>query len=240
MHLKPPHVPPAVQLAQAGIQGPRVLPGKYTIRIEDNGKSVSTPLTVGLDQRVKWSVADRQAQFAAAMKVYALFNDESAVFGRIAALREQVATASKGRPAGDAVAHQLASFDGKLDALRKRIVATSEGGAITGEERLREHTDQLYGAILSWEGAPSAYQLQNIAGLQSELGEIDAELARLTQKELPALNQTLKARGVEPLAVPSATARDDEEFTGGGRLADRFDPDKPHAAVLPRNLRLWN
>ena len=33
--------------------------------------------------------------------------------------------------------------------MRKRIVATKEGGAITGEERLREHTDTLYGAIMS-------------------------------------------------------------------------------------------
>ena len=43
---------------------------------------------------------------------------------------------------------KLADFDGKLDGLRKQIVATTEGGAITGEERLREHTDQLYGAIM--------------------------------------------------------------------------------------------
>ena len=69
MHLKPPHVPPAVQLAQAGTQGPRALPGTYTVRLEKNGKTYETQLTVGLDRRVKWSLADRQAQFDAAMKV---------------------------------------------------------------------------------------------------------------------------------------------------------------------------
>lgn len=36
--------------------------------------------------------------------------------------------------------------------MRKRIVATTEGGAIAGEERLREPTNPLYGAILSYEG----------------------------------------------------------------------------------------
>ncbi len=45
---------------------------------------------------------------------------------------------------------------------RKKIVATKEGGAITGEERLREHADSLYGAILSWEGRPARYQLERI------------------------------------------------------------------------------
>ena len=42
-----------------------------------------------------------------------------------------------------------AQLNAKADALRKQIVATKEGGAITGEERLREHTDDVYGAITS-------------------------------------------------------------------------------------------
>src|SRR5262249_18698661 len=107
MHLKPPHVPPAVQLAQAGTQGPRALPGTYTVRLEKNGKPYDTQFTVGLDRRVKWTVADRKAQFDAAMKVHELFNDESILFARIVGLREQVAEAGKDRPATDAVHHKL-------------------------------------------------------------------------------------------------------------------------------------
>src|SRR5882757_969060 len=72
MHLRPPHVPPAVQLAEAGTQGPRALPGTYTVRLQKNGKSYATQITVGLDQRVRWSLADRQKQYDAAMKVHEL------------------------------------------------------------------------------------------------------------------------------------------------------------------------
>ena len=54
--------------------------------------------------------------------------------------------------------------------MRKKIVATTEGGAITGEERLREHTDQLYGAILSYEGKPGAYQMAYIDTLKLVAG----------------------------------------------------------------------
>jgi hypothetical protein len=32
---------------------------------------------------------------------------------------------------------------GKLDAIKRKIVATKEGGAITGEERIREHLDEF-------------------------------------------------------------------------------------------------
>lgn len=243
MHLRAPHVPPAAQLAQAGTQGPRVPPGVYTIRMEKSGRVYETQITVGLDSRVKWTVADRKAQYEAAMKVYEIFNDESALFARIVALRGEIAAASKNRPAGDATRARLAEFDAKLDALRKKIVATKEGGAITGEERLREHTDQLYGAITSWDGPPSAYQIDNTAALRAQLVQIDADFSRLTKSELPPLNTLLHDQGGEPLVVPPLTAFEDDDDAsgvGGTASAARSDPDAMGTRELPRNLRLWN
>jgi photosystem II stability/assembly factor-like uncharacterized protein len=243
MHRQAPHVPPAVQLAFAGTQGPRVPPGTYTVRMLKNGKTYDTLLTVGLDRRVKWTVADRQAQYDAAMKVYTLFNGESTLFARIAGLREQVAAANKARPATDPLQKKLSAFDGELDALRKRIVATTEGGAITGEERLREHTDQLYGAINSWDGPPAHYQLDNIAALRGELGDISASFDKLTSSQLPALNKALSGSGAQPLAVPAPAAFDDDDGPGhgsGGMVAGRRDPDAAGEVLLPKNLRLWN
>jgi photosystem II stability/assembly factor-like uncharacterized protein len=242
MHRKAPHVPPAVQVAQAGTQGPRVPPGNYTIRMEKAGKTYDFPLTVGLDRRVQWTPADRQAQYAAAMKVYTLFNDESLLFARIAGLRQQVADANKGRAASDPLQHKLADFDGKLDALRKRIVATTEGGAITGEERLREHTDQLYGAITSWDGPPSSYQLANIEALRGELNDVSSSFDQITASQLPELNKSLDGSGGHPLTVPPLTAfeDDDEPGHGGGTLVGaRHDADAGEVE-LPRHLRLWN
>src|SRR5438876_613347 len=203
----------AVQLAFAGTQGPRVPPGTYGIRMVRGDKTYDTQLTVGLDRRVKWTVADRKAQYGAAMKVYTLFNDESALFARISGLRAQVAEAGKGGTEKDPLHNKLADFDGKLDELRRRIVATKEGGAITGEERLREHTDQLYGALLSWEGPPSAYQIDNIAAMRAELSDIDAGFAALTARELPALNSVLQKEGLKTLAVPTPGA---DEHRGAG------------------------
>jgi photosystem II stability/assembly factor-like uncharacterized protein len=241
MHLRPPHVPPAVQLAQAGTQGPRALPGIYTVRLQKNGKNYETHITVGLDQRVQWSLADRQTQYDAAMKVHELFNDESVLFQQIAGLREQLAEANKDRPAKDAVRGKLSALDGKLDGLRKQIVATTEGGAITGEERLREHTDQLYGAITSWDGPPSSYQIDNTAALRNQLNEITGEFTRVTTAELPAINKALQGKGGHALTVPPPTAFDDDEHGAGGLSAGgRLDPDARLGTDLPRNLRLWN
>jgi hypothetical protein len=242
MHLPAPHVPPAVQVAFAATQGPRVVPGTYTIRIEDNGKSYDTRIDVGLDRRVTWSVADRKAQYEAAMKVYTLFNDETQFFAQVVGLRQQVAAANKGRAEKDPLHKKLADFDQKLDKIRKEIVATTEGGAITGEERLREHTDQLYGAITSWDGPPARYQLDNIAALRGELDDISTKFEQLTIKELPGINRALSGSGGHALEVPPATAfeLDDAPGNGGGGVAGgRQDADSRGSLELPKDLRLW-
>ena len=96
MREKPPRVPPAVQIAGAGTQGPRVLPGTYTVRMTKAGKVSETKLTVGLDRRAKFNEADRKAQYDAAMKVHALFGDESALMDRILFLRGAVAKSMVG------------------------------------------------------------------------------------------------------------------------------------------------
>jgi hypothetical protein len=242
MHRPAPHVPPAAQLAEAGTEGPRVPPGTYTIRMQKGGKTYETRLDIGLDARVAWSLADRRAQYAAAMQVRDLFNDEYALYGQIAALRDALAAAAGARPATDPVAARLAAFDAQVDAVRREIVATREGGAITGEERLREHTDQLYGAIQSWDGPPSAYQLANAAALRQQLTAIGGEFSQLTTHELPALNGFLHGKGLPPIALPPPTAVDDDADRGGGAPASAHgaDRDAEFSVDLPRRLRLWH
>jgi hypothetical protein len=204
MRAKPPRVPPAAQIAGAGIRGPRLVPGDYTVRLTKAGNVYDTKLTIALDRRAKFSSAERKAQFDAAMRVHALFGDESTLMDRIIALRKALTASGAALPEGDPLRKQLSDFDGKVDAVRKKIVATTEGGAITGEERLREHTDQLYGAILSYEGKPSAYQITYIDTLKRELDEVTKQFDQLLTQDLPPLNDSLKSKGQPPLSSPPA------------------------------------
>ncbi|HEX2654685.1 MAG TPA: hypothetical protein VHN11_13660, partial [Xanthobacteraceae bacterium] len=220
MRAKPPRVPPAAQIAAAGIRGPRLVPGDYTVRLTKAGKVYDTKLTVGLDRRAKFSAADRKAQFDAAMRVVALFGDESALMDRIIGLRQGLAQTGAAIAEGDPLRKQISDFDGKVDAVRKKIVATTEGGAITGEERLREHTDQLYGAILSYEGKPAAYQITYIDTLKRELDEVTKQFDQLLAQDLPALNDLLKSKGQEPLATPAAKVGTSETISAPGGVGD--------------------
>jgi photosystem II stability/assembly factor-like uncharacterized protein len=242
MHAKPPRVPPAAQLAFAGTRGPRFLPGVYTVRMTKAGKVSETKLTIGLDRRVKFNEADRKAQFDAAMKVHALFGDESAVMDRILMLRASLAKGAGALPEGDALRKTITDFDAKVDGVRKKIVATTEGGAITGEERLREHTDQLYGAILSYEGKPGDYQIARTDALRKELDDVTKDFEQLLAKDLPALNDALKAKGQPPIAPPPAKVAVNDKPLGSGRTASRpADPDDQLTqALLPADFHLFH
>ncbi len=180
--VKPPVVPKAAQAAFAGSQGPRVLPGEYTIRITKNGLTFGQKINIGLDRRASYTLEDRKVQFDAAMRVHKLFGDMSQITGGI----ERMGMLAQFAPklfADDANAvKQIGQLVADAQNIRKKIVATKEGGAITGEERLREHTDQLYGAINGYEGRPGQYLIDRIGVLETELKTIQGEFGALMQK----------------------------------------------------------
>ena len=228
MQTKPPQVPPAASIAGSSTQGQRVMPGRYTVRITKNGVATTIPLDVTLDRRATYTVVDRKAQYDAAERTKALFARMSTLAAKIAAAREgaEKIADDKTMPATTrAMAEKVAA---RGDVLRKEIAATTEGGAITGEERLREHTDTVYGAITGSEGAPTNYQLARVAALERELTDVEGEFAALQASDLKALNGALQ-RGGKPVIDVAAVSFAPDHAHGGqmnaiasGLLGTRF------------------
>jgi photosystem II stability/assembly factor-like uncharacterized protein len=216
MRTKPPTVPPAATLAFAATRGPRVLPGDYTVRLTKAGKEFTMPLKVGLDRRATFSVEDRKAQFDAANRVKGLFGRMSELVAKINAVRGQASALAANMPEADPLRRQLVSLEAAADAIRKRIVATKEGGAITGEERLREQMDYAYGAVTSTEARPTPYALARVDALERELVEVEADFAALSDKQLGPLNKTLEGKQLAPIKV--ADIRIPESEARGGPI----------------------
>jgi photosystem II stability/assembly factor-like uncharacterized protein len=214
MRVKPPRVPPAAQIAFNSTQGPRVPPGTYTVRLTKGKEVYESKIDVGLDRRVTFSAADRRAQYDAAMKVRGLFGEMSDLVFQINAVRAQADAAATKLPANDGTKKQLADLSSHADEIRKKIVATKEGGAITGEERLREHMDNLYGAIMSYDGKPADYQLARIDALGKELGDVKQSFATLREGELAKVNAALKAKNAQEIGVPSAATAANQTSSG--------------------------
>jgi photosystem II stability/assembly factor-like uncharacterized protein len=204
MAVKPPKVPRAAQAAFGAAQGPRIVPGVYTARLTNGGDVVETRLKIVLDRRATYSVADRKAQFDAVMKAHKLFGDMSALVDRIDAIREATEARAAGLPANDALGKQLRAAVAALDEVKRKIVATKEGGAITGEERIREHLATVYSALMSYEGRPARYQVARVEVLRRELAEVGKDLDGVIAKDLQPLAPQLQQRKLDPIPIAAA------------------------------------
>jgi len=199
MRLKAPRVPPAATASFEASQGPRVLPGTYTVKMTRGKETYTTQLVVELDPRAKFNIDDRKLEFDAAMKLYNLLGDMSFDVDRINGVHDAFLDRSAKLRGDAASAKRLQDLADKLEVLRKKIVATTEGGAVTGEERIREKTTQIYGAVLNYEGRPTNEQASRIDSLKKELHDVATEFDTLVGKELPGVNKTLSQKKLEPI-----------------------------------------
>ena len=103
----------------------------------------------------------------------------------------------------DPLRGRLQQLSIELDHLRSKIVATKEGGAITGEERIREHLGGLYGDVNGYEGRPTDYQVARAESLGHELEDVIADFRKLMEKELPTINTGLQKKKLEAISVLS-------------------------------------
>jgi photosystem II stability/assembly factor-like uncharacterized protein len=213
MRLKAPRVPPAATVAGEATQGPRVLPGTYTIKMTRGAETYSTQLVVGLDPRAKYTPEDRKLEFDAAMRVYNLLGDMSFDVDRINGLHDALLDRAAKLTGDAALAKHLQELAQKVEELRRKIVATKEGGAVTGEIRIREKTAGLYGDLLNYEGRPTDYQVGRIDSLKRELGDIEAESEAFVTKEIATVNKSLaqkKLEAIQPLTRKAWDARNAE------------------------------
>jgi photosystem II stability/assembly factor-like uncharacterized protein len=203
MRVKPPQVPPGASALYGATMGPRILPGTYMVKMTKDKSVYTTPLTVVMDPRETFSAADRQAQFDLSMRLYNRLGDMKYATDRINGVRLALDDRAAKLPAADALGRQLRAASAQVDELRKKIVATKEGGMITGEERLRENLGDLYGGVLFYEGRPSQMQIDRAAALARELGDVGAQFDAWAAKELPGINASLEGKKLVPIEVMS-------------------------------------
>jgi photosystem II stability/assembly factor-like uncharacterized protein len=201
MHVKPPAVAPAATALFEAAQGPRVLPGTYTVKLTKGDQTYTEQLTVAIDPRAKYSIEERKAQFDLSMKVYRELEHMTYGVTAIEGVRNAANTRAERMPEKDPLRKQLQDLASECDALRSKIVATKEGGMITGEERIREHLGQLYGAVTGYDGKPTDYQVARTESLGHELQDVIDDFQKKTSEELPRINAALKKKKAEVIAV---------------------------------------
>jgi photosystem II stability/assembly factor-like uncharacterized protein len=200
MHVKAPKVPPAASAAFGAASGPRVVPGTYTVKMTKGDKTYTSKIDVVLDPRAKYTVEDRKAQFDLATKLSAMLNHMSWAVDAIVNVRDTANRDAGQLKNGDALKQRLAKLAADSDAIRSKIVATKEGGAITGEERLREFLAGLYGDVNQYDGKPTDSQVARTDVLGRELEDVINDFQKLVAGQAQ-LNQQLSAKKLQPIKV---------------------------------------
>jgi hypothetical protein len=146
---------------------------------------------------------ERRAQFDLSMRLHALLTTMTYDVDRINALREALDARAAKLPGGDALAGRLKSVSAKADEFRKKIVATKEGGMITGEERLRENLVDLYSQVAFYEGTPSQTQKERTDGIGRELDDVMKDFEGWASKELVDVGRVLSEKHLDPVTMLS-------------------------------------
>ena len=106
-------------------------------------------------------------------------------------------------PTGDPLAARLRTASSAVDVIRKKIVATKEGGMITGEERFRENLADLYGSVNGYDGRPTQMEIDRTEAIGKEMADISRDFDAWIGKDLNAINLEITAKKLEPVVVPA-------------------------------------
>jgi hypothetical protein len=202
MRLKPPKVPPANALVPA-FQGPRVAEGTYTVKLVKGETTVEGTVDLIPDPRTPHSSEDRAFQQQTAMRLYDMLERLTWVVDTLIELRDGGKQRAERLKAKDRLREDLTGYAESLEAFRATIVATSDAGRLSGEEKLREKLGDLYGNVVAYEGRPTGSQLGRIDVLEENLAEAVGEFERLAGANLDRVNTQLEKRDLETLRLKS-------------------------------------
>jgi photosystem II stability/assembly factor-like uncharacterized protein len=209
-----------------GPRGPRVEPGEYTIKIKTPEKEVSQKVTVEEDPRITLSAADRAARRTALDDLYAMAKTSTSDRKKILALQAALKAAQaqwkheaeqkNGVNFPEAIQTQAEELLKKVNDLAKKYHREREGLGNAGPPfewlpaPLPSQVQGLMEDIDDFAAAPGQQQTGKIAELKPQVGDGSAQVKKLLEEDLPALNKKMNEAGV-PHIVPNLDGRDAAE-----------------------------
>jgi hypothetical protein len=205
MRLAAPTMPGGNSIIMSGnaFFGPRSPVGTYTVKLIKGNQTLQSRVELVPDPRSTHTAEDRALQNQTVMALYHLLERLAWADAAAVGVRDELRQRAAGLPKGDKLRAPIDKLAGTLDRFHAELVATSEGGWMSGEEQLRERLGAVYGGVNGYDGRPTKSQLDKTKGLAEELDKVAARLTAIEQGELAAINRTLTARQLAPVKLPS-------------------------------------
>jgi photosystem II stability/assembly factor-like uncharacterized protein len=199
-HYEGPHKLPGEVGAEFRSRGPMAPPGNYQVRLTAEGKSLTVPLELKMDPRVKVSPEDMQKEFALELKIRSLLSEIHDSVHDIREARTQLKglqprlEAARFRGIQDSAAAMLKKMD-PLEGQLLDVEAKSSEANLNFPVRIDE---QLHGLAFSVEAdaAPTQQQEAAFESLAQEAAPLLAEWRSIRSGDLVALNDMMKKESV--------------------------------------------
>ena len=183
------------------------MPGNYTVVLAANGKSYSQALTIRMDPRVKTSTPDLAEQFRLSKQLYDQWLSLSSISERVRTIRGRLTELRPRVPDGDLKTH--------VDALSEKLQQFAGGGGPGGfggggggagarltvasaSGRIRA----LFNAIEEVDLPPNPQTVAATSDVMKDARTLQENWEALKTKDIPALNQELRAAGLPAIDLP--------------------------------------
>jgi photosystem II stability/assembly factor-like uncharacterized protein len=213
--------PEQVEAAAAGFdfgpRGPLVGPGEYSIKIKAGSKEATQKVVVEDDPRMQMSAADRAARRDAIEQLYALAKTADKDRKTIEGIKEGLKTAREqwkkdaGKPEMPKIPEEIQKaaeeLQKKVDAVAEKYVREREGLGNAGPpfvwkpEPLPQQVQGLLRDLDGFWAAPGGQQKDKLAELPPLLSDASAQVKKIAEEDLPALNKKMNDAGI-PHIVP--------------------------------------
>lgn len=177
----------------AGFSAPQVAPGKYVARLTLGDKTYETPINVTHDaDDKKFSLADRMAVHASAMKLY---NMQEQLYRLVDKINKEQAwvKASDSTLKTAKGKKQLQDYNTTIENLRATLLGTKQKSIFADEKKLREEISELYGELAYREAPPSPLQLERITLLQEEVNKAEKSYENILTQQSAKVRETVAA-----------------------------------------------
>jgi photosystem II stability/assembly factor-like uncharacterized protein len=186
--------------------GPTVLPGNYTVRLAVDGKTMTAPLMIKMDPRVKTSAAGLQKKFEYEIRLAALVTDSSRAALEGNSIREQLEKVQSTPNTKEAV-----------EAFQKKLSALLGGGggffappsAEVTVSRVNGEAGTLYQAIWNVDAQPTLPQAEALAKVEAEAADVLKRWKEFKATDLAALNGQLRQSNA-PEIQPKVESRQED------------------------------
>jgi hypothetical protein len=184
---------------------PWVMPGTYSVRLIAGNTTLTEPLQVKMDPRVRTPAADIESQFKVSQSIYADTLKATAAIHEIAVLREQLKARSSQAPvaaAGDSIEAKLQRLAGG----EGRGGGGGRGGAAGPPtlNSLRLQLARLEHSIQNADMAPTTAQVEAYASLAEPMQNLLDQWSTIKASDLKTLNNSLQARHLPLLALDTS------------------------------------